>query len=421
MNPYLRKLAFTGPIISPAPQANLGLFVVIPCFNEASLLPVFESLAACTLPKASVEVLAVINSSELAEPTVLSTNQACFTEAQEWIKEREEDGGIRFFVTDVPPLPKKHAGVGLARKIGMDEGLRRFDALEKEGIIVNLDADCTVSTDYLQAIEQHFDCTRTDGASIHFEHPLEGASTDIVSAIVQYELYLRYYIHMQALIGFPFAYQTIGSAMAVRSAVYQAQGGMNKRKAGEDFYFLQKIIELGNFTNMPNGVVYASPRKSDRVPFGTGKAVNDITAGSGEYPVYAPASFEQLGLVFSQVDSFYGMDSAQLKAFIQQLPEAVGAYLSHWNFDERVTEIKRFTTSLAAFRKRFFREFNAFQLMKYLHWMRDAYFTNVTIEQGLAYLLPKLGLASKDSLQDYLLGMRRYDQEQARKSAEHTI
>lgn len=413
MNPYLKKLAFTDALIPTIPHPALRIFIVIPCFNESSLVPVFESLAACHRPQAAVEVLAVINSSETADDSVLEVNRACLHESQAWIRELAPSDELQFHVVDFPKLPKKHAGVGLARKIGMDEALRRFDRLEREGIIVNLDADCTVSKDYLLAIEQYFEQTPFDGASIHFEHPLQEASEEVLKAIVQYELYLRYYIHMQAVIGFPWAFQTIGSAMAVRSSVYQQQGGMNKRKAGEDFYFLQKIIELGNFSNMPEATVFASPRKSDRVPFGTGKAVNDITVGSGTYPVYHPESFKQLHLVFEKVDAFYGKNNSQISNWISSLPDGIRSFLLQWGFEVKIAEINQFTTSVAAFRKRFFREFNAFHLMKYMHWMRDQHFANISIEEGLDYLFPMLGLERQNNLLQDLLAFREFDKNQA--------
>jgi len=414
MNSYLKKHAFTGPIISDIPTENLQIFVVIPCFNETSLIPVFESLANCMIPGVAVEVLAVVNSSIESDAEIKECNRKCLNEADEWISSYSRPGNLKFYTTHFPELPKKHAGVGLARKIGMDEAVRRFEYLDTDGVIVNLDVDCTVSENYLTAIHDFFQFSKSDACSIHFEHPIEGVSKDIEQAIVQYELYLRYYIHMQELIGFPWAFQTIGSAMAVRSSVYQAQGGMNKRKAGEDFYFLQKVIELGNFENLEHAVVYASPRKSDRVPFGTGKAVNDITSGDGKYLVYAPESFEQLQVLFASVDSFFEAGKEQVTAILNGLPQALRTYLSLWGVEEKLAQINSFTTSPDAFRKRFFREFNAFQLMKYLHWMRDEYFANVEIGSGLNYLFPKLHIERKESLVKDLITFREFDKSKSK-------
>ena len=38
--------------------------------------------------------------------------------------------------------------------------------------------------------------------------------------------------------------------MAVRADAYLRQGGMNRRKAGEDFYFLNKFMVLGGYGEM---------------------------------------------------------------------------------------------------------------------------------------------------------------------------
>ena len=65
-------------------------------------------------------------------------------------------------------------------------------------------------------------------------------------AVWLYELHLRYYKQALQFTGFPYYYHTIGSAFAVNAEVYCKQGGMNRQKAGEDFYFLQKIIGCFN-------------------------------------------------------------------------------------------------------------------------------------------------------------------------------
>ena len=75
--------------------------------------------------------------------------------------------------------------------------------------------------------------------------------------------------------GLPYSYHTIGSAFAVTAKAYARQGGMNRRKAGEDFYFINKLIKGENFGEITNTTVFPSPRTSNRVPFGTGKAIVD--------------------------------------------------------------------------------------------------------------------------------------------------
>ena len=85
------------------------------------------------------------------------------------------------------------------------------------GCIVSLDADCTVDSAYLQAIVNHF--TKhpvSPGASIYFEHLLEQVENPVWRrAIVNYELHLRYYVAGMRMAGFPYAFHTVGSAMAL--------------------------------------------------------------------------------------------------------------------------------------------------------------------------------------------------------------
>ena len=85
--------------------------------------------------------------------------------------------------------------------------------------------------------------------------------------------------------------------MAVRADIYAGQGGMNKRQ-GEDFrIFLHKIIPLGQFGEINNTRVIASPRPSARVPFGTGKAVREFL-DNGRIESYPLAAFEDLKVFF---------------------------------------------------------------------------------------------------------------------------
>ena len=50
---------------------------------------------------------------------------------------------------------------------------------------------------------------------------------------------------------------------------------MNRKKAGEDFYFLQKLFDAGHFSECNTTRVIPSPRPSDRVIFGTGPAIRE--------------------------------------------------------------------------------------------------------------------------------------------------
>ena len=146
-------------------------------------------------------------------------------------------------------LDRKHSGVGVARKEIMDIASDRLITQNMaDGLIVCLDADCKVSTDYLLALVDYLDQNpKSPACSIYFEHPLDHLHDVEKTHIANYELHLRYLVEAQRWCGLPYAFHTVGSSMAVRAGDYNKMGGMNKRKAGEDFHFLHKFTIDPNF------------------------------------------------------------------------------------------------------------------------------------------------------------------------------
>src|SRR6266404_825004 len=251
------------------------------------------------------------------------------------------DRRFAFHLLDFPDLPLKQAGVGLARKIGMDEALHRFDEVGRlNGIIAGYDADCRCQPNYLSAIERHFERNpQGAGCSIYFEHPLNGPlAPEVYKAVAVYELHLRYYVQALRYCGFPHAHHTLGSCMAVRADAYRKQGGMNKRKAGEDFYFLHKIVPLGGFADLTQTTVYPSPRPSDRVPFGTGKAVGDILSGR-QIKTYPLEAFLDLKQLFERVPEMYRGGKEGDSETLADLPLSVRGFLAEQQFANILAEI----------------------------------------------------------------------------------
>lgn len=400
VNQYLQQRTLFAPLIFKRPSLNLGMVVVIPAFDEPFLLLSLMNLSRCKLPLCDVEVIVVINNSEQASEQVRQRNQEIYLQALEWTKKNNKHR-LKFHIVYLPDLPAKSAGVGLARKIGMDEACWRLMKIKnKQGIIACFDADSRCDENYLTALEEHFQQhPKSSACSIYFEHPLHGVehADQVYAAIVPYELHLRYYIQAQRLAGFPWAYHTVGSSMAVRCMAYQQQGGMNKRKAGEDFYFLHKFISLGNFSECLCTKVVPSPRPSHRVPFGTGRAVNEIMAEQGTYLTYNLSSFFDLKTFFDQIPTLYKIQAEQYVAFVEKLPPSIAAFLQQFDYVDKWREIKAHTASRKAFVTRFFKWFNAFMLMKYVHFARDQYYPNVEVGTAAASLLSHVHAVSFDS------------------------
>jgi hypothetical protein len=374
----------------------------MPCFNEPNLLTSLESLRTSQRPAAGVEVIVVVNSAAGSPANVIEQNQRTLADARQW-NETQSAPQLTVHLIDAPNLPPRHAGVGLARKIGMDEALRRFDDIGKldEGIIVCFDADCACAPNYLAQIEEHFDRHPDSAAcSIYFEHPLEGElDREVYEGIIRYELHLRYYVEALRYAGFPHAYHTIGSSMAVRARAYMEQGGMNRRQAGEDFYFLHKLIPLGGFTELNSTTVYPSPRASDRVPFGTGRTVTEWLKErqSKTYPLQA----------FEDLRTFLRLAPTQMK-LPETLVESVRIFLEAQNFSGALQEIGRNTSTPDAFTKRFFRWFDGFRAMKFVHHARDTLYGEEEIAAAASELLERFGSKpSATSPRELLLAYRK--------------
>ncbi len=420
MTTYIQKSSLFPALISEPPSYDLGLTVVIPCFNEPDIIPSLEALKNCTPIPCAVEVIIVINQSETVSESIEQQNEKTLSDINVW-KEGNSIEGIRFFPLFMNNLPKKSAGVGLARKIGMDEATRRLVQVGNTSApILCYDADSLCDTNYLQAIYDHFqNHPKTQAVSIYYEHPIKGKdfSPSIYQAIIAYEIHLRYYVNVLRLAGYPNAWQTIGSSMAVRCDAYQQQGGMNKRKAGEDFYFLHKFSSIGKLSECMTTRLIPSPRASDRVPFGTGKAVNEIiTENDGAYKTYHPAIFDELFPFCASIESLYEMKSEEeVMLHLSQFHLSIQQFFKAQKIGERWLEIKTHTTNKAMFIQRFYSWFNAFKVMKFTHYARDHFFPDLPIEEAAQLFIAKESIEETKSMnaEALLLYFRKKDRTQS--------
>lgn len=392
---YFSKNSFE-PKIKISPNSNLGLTVVIPSYNEPDLKRSLESILKCQKPNCSVEVITVINYPENSSTDVIENAKECIEIVAD-VNRLANSPFLKFYSIYTPNLPKKQAGVGLARKIGMDEAAwRLFSVNNPKGIIACYDADSDCMSNYLVELGKLWETyPKTNACSIKYEHPMDGRDFDskIYNGIAQYELHLRYYNQASRLIKFPFAFHTIGSSMACCAESYVKFGGMNRHQAGEDFYFLQKIIPHGNFRELNSTCVYPSPRPSYRVPFGTGRAMlkyqesNDDSIYTYNFDVWST-----LTSLFDNIELIYNSDTQRIEILINGLHPALKQFISSTNYTSKINEIKANTTSLESFRKRFFFWFDAFMLLKYLNFAHENYFQRKPVEEEAKRLANVIGV-----------------------------
>jgi glycosyltransferase involved in cell wall biosynthesis len=393
---YIEERALFPRWIVEAPHKDTGIIVVVPAYNEPEIDRLLDSLAGCTEPECKVEVLIVINAPDDATTESIIKNKACLENIESW-KITHSRCFFRLFALEVEEKPVSGWGVGLARKTGMDEAVYRFNLIDNpSGVILNVDADCTVSSNYFVEVNKElFQKNERTACSIYFEHPLAGESYPaiIYRYITLYELHLRYYYQGLAYSGFPYVFHTVGSAIAVKALAYVKAGGMNRRQAGEDFYFIQKLVPSGGYFNLNTTTVCPSPRSSSRVPFGTGASIGKLSGeNSTTLLTYNLSAFTELKTFFALTDVMFECPSEQLHNIFESLPPALRLFLNKEDWTEKVTEIRNNTSGLQSFQKRFFGWFNMFKIVKYLNFVHQENYEKKPVDICAEELLKAIGV-----------------------------
>ncbi|NQU87826.1 MAG: glycosyltransferase [Mariniphaga sp.] len=388
---YILKNNLDKVLFDQLPHSETGIIVVIPCINEPDILETLNSLQNCTGPKCKVEVIILINHSEVSSKELKSYNQKTFKEVSDWINNSEKEI-FQFLVSPPINLAKKWAGVGMARKRGMDEASCRFNFLDKpEGLIVSLDSDTLVERNYLLEIEKHFkENPEHVGATVAFEHQLVGLDKKQRQGILYYEQYLKYYKSALTYTGYPFAMFTIGSAFVVTADAYVKRGGMTRRKAGEDFYFLQNLAQQGTVGEITSTKVLPSARTSERVPFGTGPIIKKWMEGKEDLSVtYNFHAFFDLKEFFNQKENLYKISELEFEDLLNKLPSPVSSFLMNDEFFVQLNDLNQNCSSLRIFNYRFYQIFNAFKILKFLNFGHQEFYKKADIDDQVKQLNKK--------------------------------
>jgi hypothetical protein len=393
---WLLKRALFPPIVPEPPDPDTGIIIVVPAYDEPAIKTLLDSLAACEEPGCKVELIIIINAPHDAGEKGLENNNICLKEINAW-KHDNPFSFFRLYAFDAGKPSIDGWGVGLARKTGMDEALRRFSFIGKpDGVIVSLDADCTVDRNYMVSIYREL-YSRKDrkACSVRFAHPLKGSEfpEEYYRSAAMYELHMRYFYQAVRYSGFPYAFHTIGSAFAFRASSYLKAGGMNRRQAGEDFYLIQKLISQGSYFELNSTMVHPSPRASARVPFGTGVVVSKMLEGKiEELMTYNPEAFRELRSLFGVVVDLFGAGQRKIADCFRDLPQGLKNFIARDEWLYRISEINSNTSSLSSFRKRFFSWFGMLMIIKFLNHAHSGRLEKKAVTVAAAELLRMKGI-----------------------------
>ena len=73
------------------------------------------------------------------------------------------------------------------------------------------------------------------------------------------------------------------------------------------------------------------------------------------------------------------------------LPQVLSAFLESQDFESALAEIRKNSASLPAFRKRFWRWFNMFRILKFVHYAREHGYPDEDVVEAAHALIKQMG------------------------------
>ena len=403
--------------IKSADTGDIRQVVVIPAYAENEML--FSTLASLARnPASELEatfVLCVINNKPDANGEVRENNfqtmrrldtliekKTSFKNDDEKIMQEIVLSPLKLGYVDASSIgceiPQNEGGVGMARKIGMDRALGLLRGrIDKQGLILSLDADTRVEPNYLEAIGDHFK-TKLKTAVVAYEHDMP-EDRQSRRAIVCYEIFLRYWVLGLTYALSPYAYHAVGSTIVTTASAYLEVRGMNRRAAGEDFYFLNKLAKQGEIGRINTTRVHPSARISQRVPFGTGAAMGDSLAGQREPKLlYDPRVFDILAEWLALMNTYRQEDAQTILAKAYSIHPRLAGFLTERRFMSIWTKITQNAKTQKTLRDQFHKWFDGFETLKLINDLTRTVYPRIDLFDASEKLLAKMSETPSDFL-----------------------
>ncbi len=404
---YLKKFGMPGREAEEKSGGKYKYIVVIPALKEYNnLKKLILSLVGCDNKYFDkILVMIVVNNVKGAEEVILADNYESIEYLRRIINkeysDKEEEiicrSGLNLALVDAATegknMPVKDGGVGFARKTGMDLALELFDYKSPgKNILGCLDADCTVEKNYFSAVYEIYNSENINAAHVDYFHPAEGSEKEKL-AIICYEIFLRYYIFGLTFAKSPFAIHTIGSTMSCDAETYIKIQGMNKRKAAEDFYFMEKLAKITYIRQIKETRIYPSSRGSFRVPFGTGQRVNRyLSEERNEYLLYNPESFRILKQWLEIFLPEKPFTTESILSEAEKIDPLLFSFLLENKFDSGWPKIAVNAGSAKQLSKQKKMWFDGFRTLKFIHYLRDNGYPDINMFDALDEMFKMNGL-----------------------------
>ena len=245
-------------------------------------------------------------------------------------------------------IPEKQ-GVGLARKMGADIALSLIDSgYVTHPWIYTTDADTHLPNNYFTALNSDTDIHRnalSAAATYSFKHLCD--ATSVGRATQLYEQRLRQYVDGLHSAGSPYAFQTIGSTIAISSTHYA----------------------------QVRGFITIEARQSDRVPFGTGPAINKLLLEKKINQAnifYHPQIFVELKRWLEKIHLTQSSPLGELSLSTNTLKA-----LSTLGAARAIGAARKVSTSASSYNKHIHTWFDAFKTLRFVHCLQEQAYPSV--------------------------------------------
>ena len=417
---YLQKYSLSNWRIELSEFEGIENVVVIPAISEyQNIIILLSSLAEMDSKYFnSTIVVFVVNNLASSSMEVKKENEKTLSVIRSILNKDLKTGietvnnvilsGLKVGLVDAASegkeLPKKDGGVGLARKLGMDLALSIFDFnSNNKKILICLDADCTVKKNYLTEIVQNFNRRNLSASVVNYEHRLN-EDKETTAAIVCYEIFLRFYVLGLKYAKSPYAIHTVGSTMICDFESYIKVEGMNKKKAAEDFYFLEKLAKNVTVEKISGTTVYPASRKSWRVPFGTGQRVSRFLSNiQDEYLLYDPKSFY---ILRDWLKVFHSLKNVNAKIYLksaEKIDKNLFNFLTMQDFEMNWNKIVENSSGEKQLSVQKMRWFDGFRTLKLIHFLRDSEYPLINMFEALDEMFKHQGINSLPDKNNILL------------------
>ena len=174
--------------------------------------------------------------------------------------------------------------------------------------------------------------------------------------------------------------------------------GFPKRAGAEDFYLLNKLAKLGPIARLSGSCIALLSRRSSRVPFGTGPAVDAILSAAQPRETalfYHPRCFEALRALLAGLPELAQAPERNIAQLLVRhgMNQTVAAQAQHGlvalGIKAALSHCQRQSTSSDQFQRQFLQWFDAFRTLKFIHAIRAAGWPDQSLTQ-LDTLQPRL-------------------------------